>query len=70
VVSQQVDQGPWEPQTPPSWDDLVEKFRANAEMVLPGNIVDQTVDMVHQLEKLDDISKLMTLVGKHKGGQS
>ncbi len=70
LVSQQVDQGPWEPQTPPSWNDLVEKFRANAEMVLPGHIVDQTVDMVYQLERLDDISELMTLVGNNKGEQS
>lgn len=70
VVSQQVDQGPWEPQTPPSWDDLVEKFRANAEMVLPGPVVNQVIDMVARLEQLDDISTLMTLVGQNKGGKA
>ncbi len=61
-LSRQVDQGPWEPGTPPSWDDLVEKFRSSAELVVPAATVDQIVELVKDLEKLDDISRLMALI--------
>jgi 2-methylcitrate dehydratase PrpD len=61
-LSRQVDQGPWEPGTPPSWDDLVEKFRSSAELVVPTATVDQIVDVVKDLEKLDDVSRLMALI--------
>jgi hypothetical protein len=61
--SERVDQGPWEPATPPSWDDLVAKFRGSAEMVLPKTVIDQAIDQVARLEQLEDISGLMTLLG-------
>lgn len=61
--SERVDKGPWEPGTSPGWDDLVAKFRGNAELVLPGKVIDQAVDMVARLETLGDIGVLMKLLG-------
>lgn len=63
--SLQVDSGPWEPATPPSREDLEEKFRGNAELVLPGSTVDRTLDLISQLEKLDDIGAVMALLSGH-----
>jgi len=60
--SLQVDSGPWEPATPPSWEDLEEKFRGNAELVLPRSTVDNALDMIAQLEKLEDIGAVMALL--------
>lgn len=62
--SERVDKGPWEPETPPAWEDVVAKFRGNAEMVLPRNVVDQAIEMVSCLELLEDVSVLMKLLGK------
>jgi 2-methylcitrate dehydratase PrpD len=69
---ERVDKGPWEPSTPPGWDDLVPKFRSNAEMVLDKNIVDQVVETVACLETLEDISELVTLVsnGQRANGKN
>jgi len=60
--SRQVDQGPWEPATPPSWDDLVEKYRSNAELLLPRDKVERSIDLVSRLERLNDIRQLMDVV--------
>jgi len=60
--SERVDKGPWEPGTSPSWDDLTEKFRGNAEMVLDKRVVEQAVDLVARLEHIEDISTLMSLL--------
>jgi 2-methylcitrate dehydratase PrpD len=62
--TERVDKGPWEPGTSPGWDDLLQKFRANAEMVLPKAVIDDAVDMISRLEKLDDMSGLMRLLGR------
>lgn len=53
-------------------DDLVPKFRSNAEMVLDKNIVDQVVETVACLETLEDISELVTLVsnGQRANGKN
>lgn len=60
--SEQVDKGPWEPATPPSWDDLVEKYRGSAEPVLGRAQCDQSIETVRNLERLDDVSRLMDAV--------
>jgi 2-methylcitrate dehydratase PrpD len=57
-----VDKGPWEPDTPPTWEDVVVKFRANVETVLPPTRVDQVIDMIGRLEDLEDIAELMSLL--------
>ena len=61
-ISEQVDKGPWEPETPPSWEDLVDKYRGSAETVLSKAQSDRSIDMVHNLERLADIGELMALV--------
>jgi hypothetical protein len=64
AFSERVDKGPWEPGTSPGWDDLVGKFRANAEMSLSKGAVDRAIDMVSRLEALDDLAELMQVVGR------
>lgn len=61
-VSEQVDKGPWEPETPPTWDDLIEKYRSSSELVLSKDRSDQSIGIVESLEQCDDISELMGLV--------
>jgi 2-methylcitrate dehydratase PrpD len=58
----QVDRGPWEPSSPPTWNDVVEKFRGNAEAAMSAADADAVVTTVEGLERLDDIRALMRLV--------
>ncbi|MBI2290574.1 MAG: MmgE/PrpD family protein [Betaproteobacteria bacterium] len=62
AISEQVDKGPWEPETPPSWDDLVDKYRSSSELVLSKAQSDRSIELVHNLEKLADLGELMALV--------
>ena len=64
TFSERVDKGPWEPETPPGWDDVIAKFRANAELVLPRTVVDEAIETVSRLETLADLSTLMRLLRK------
>jgi 2-methylcitrate dehydratase PrpD len=64
--TERVDQGPWEPATPPSWDDLVAKFRGSAEMVLPATRMEEAIELVACLERMDDISRLIRLLGSSR----
>lgn len=57
-----VDKGPWEPATPPSWDELLEKYRSCAETVLSREKIDESIDIVRNLERAEDISRLMDIV--------
>lgn len=52
----------WEPKTPPSWDALCRKFHTCAELILPRAQADRAVELVHGLEKLKSISRLMDTV--------
>lgn len=61
--TERVDQGPWEPGTSPGWDDLAQKFRGNAELVLERPVIDRALEMVANLEALEDIGALMSLLG-------
>jgi len=65
-LSQQVDKGPWEPETPPQWDDLAEKFVGNAEMLLPRPAIERVIDCVARLETLEDLSELVAFVAKRQ----
>lgn len=47
------------PRNPLTWEELVEKFRANARLVLPEKQVNAVLRMVQDLEKLKDIRGLM-----------
>lgn len=64
ALSERVDQGPWEPGTPPGWDDLVAKFGGNAEMMLPKDAADRAVEMVGRLDQIEDIGELMSLLSR------
>jgi 2-methylcitrate dehydratase PrpD len=64
--SKQMDRGPWEPATPPSWEDLTEKFLGNAELVLPKSVAEEATELVGRLERLEDVGELMNLLsGNH-----
>jgi 2-methylcitrate dehydratase PrpD len=54
--------GPWEPSNPPTWTDVVAKFRGNAETTMSAADVDAVVATVERLEELDDIRTLMRLL--------
>ncbi len=58
-LSERVDQGPWVSQNAPSWDEVVEKYRSNAEPVLKKDAVDQSIDMVKNIERLENITHLL-----------
>jgi 2-methylcitrate dehydratase PrpD len=66
-ISERVDQGPWEPQTPPSWDDLVLKYRSSTEPVLGVDRSDQSIGIVGNLQGLDDVGRLMDIVRNASG---
>lgn len=61
-LSEQVDHGPWELGTPPTWDDVVDKYRSNAELVLNKYKVDESIEKVKNLEKLEKIGWLMDIL--------
>jgi 2-methylcitrate dehydratase PrpD len=46
---------------PMSWEELAEKFRANAESVLPPAHARGLIDMIGELDGLDDVSRLTAL---------
>lgn len=54
--------GPWEPETPPSWDVLGRKFISCARTVLAPGHVDQAMLLLRDFEQVDDISGLMAMV--------
>lgn len=58
----QVNKGPWEPETPPSWDDVCVKYRGCAELVLKSSQIDDSIGIIHDLEKAQNICHLMDIV--------
>ncbi|HUI13544.1 MAG TPA: MmgE/PrpD family protein [Xanthobacteraceae bacterium] len=58
----QQNRGPWEPLTPPSWSDLMVKFRGCAELVIDPASIEPTADLLHDLEKLEDVAPLTDLI--------
>ena len=58
-LSERIDQGPWVSQNAPSWDEVVEKYRSNAELVLKKDAVDQSIAMVKNIERLENITHLV-----------
>jgi hypothetical protein len=58
----QQNRGPWEPTTPPSWSDLMVKFRGCASTILDPQTIETTADLLHDLEKLPNVSRLTDLV--------
>jgi 2-methylcitrate dehydratase PrpD len=65
----QQNRGPWEPTTPPNWDDLMVKFRGCASMVLDSKSIEATADLLHDLEKIPNVARLTDLVRDPKPEQ-
>jgi 2-methylcitrate dehydratase PrpD len=57
-----MDKGPWEPETPPSWDELADKYRSCAELVLKPEAIEESVDIIQDIEKAENLCRLMDLV--------
>jgi 2-methylcitrate dehydratase PrpD len=62
TLARQADRGPWEPVSPPSWNDIVDKFKGNAEATTAEPHISRIVSMVETLEELPDIRALMALL--------
>jgi 2-methylcitrate dehydratase PrpD len=50
------------PQNPMSTDDLVSKFKANAEDVLSPAAMEEAIDRIMRLEQFDDLRSLLELL--------
>ena len=58
----QQNRGPWEPTTPPAWEDLMVKFRGCANLVLDARTIEAAAALLHDLDSLDDITRLTDLI--------
>jgi hypothetical protein len=59
VLSKQADHGPWEPETPPSWEDVAAKFSANVERRLGRECTENTIAAIANLQDVRDFAKLV-----------
>jgi len=57
-----VNKGPWEPETPPSWDEIAEKYHSCAESVLSPKEIEESSQIIQGLEKTDNILRLMDIL--------
>jgi len=62
MLVRQVDTGPWEPASPATWDDVVDKFRGNAAATMSPEDIDLVVATVDDIETLGNIRTLMQLL--------
>lgn len=51
-------------ENPLSYEDLENKYRSCAKLVLPEEKIDKSIDMLMELENITDISQLMALMNK------
>jgi 2-methylcitrate dehydratase PrpD len=56
------DKAQWEPETAPSWNDLLPKFRSCAERSLDQARIDETIAIIDELENQGNVSRLMELL--------
>lgn len=61
-LSRRQDKGPWEPETAPSWDELLPKFRSCAERVLDNTHIDDVIGFIAEIESHENITRLMDLI--------
>ncbi|PYM19523.1 MAG: hypothetical protein DMD81_03595 [Candidatus Rokuibacteriota bacterium] len=61
-IERRIDQVKWSPRRPPSWDELVQKFRLLAEPVIGAARSKRTVEFVASLEHAEDMAPLLELV--------
>ena len=56
------DKGPWEPETAPSWNDLLPKYRTCAALVLDMQRIEETIAIIDDLENQKNVTRLMDLI--------
>jgi 2-methylcitrate dehydratase PrpD len=56
------DKGPWEPETAPSWHDLLPKYFSCARIALEEPASEETVAIIARLEEQKDLGRLMDLL--------
>ncbi len=61
VYSHEQDRPNWGPDTPPSWESLVDKYRACAERVLSADAVAESVEIMEHLEEAPNLHRLLDL---------
>jgi 2-methylcitrate dehydratase PrpD len=54
------------PENPAKWKDLAEKYADCAENILPAPRIEETMAMINDLEKLPDVTELMTALRSEK----
>jgi 2-methylcitrate dehydratase len=57
-----IDQAKWSPRRPPTWAELVEKFRMMADPVLGAERADEATRLVAALDEAPDLHRLMELI--------
>ncbi len=68
TVEGRADVGRGHPLKPMSWEELGEKFRDCARLVLPRQIVEKAIDLIAGMDRLGSILTLVrVLAGKRKG---
>jgi 2-methylcitrate dehydratase PrpD len=62
LLSERCDYPPGTPRNPIPIEDIIEKYRSCACLILKEREVEQSVDMIMNLENLDNIAKLMSII--------
>ncbi len=57
-----MDKNPWEPEAPPSWNELIDKYRSCAELVLKPQKIEESIEIITNLEKAESLCRLMDIV--------
>jgi hypothetical protein len=60
--SRNQNKGPWEPETAPSWNDLLPKYRSCAEIRMEEPTVEETIAIIGDLERQQNVIRLMDLL--------
>jgi 2-methylcitrate dehydratase PrpD len=60
--SRAQNKGPWEPETAPSWDDLLPKYRSCAALVLDRPGIEESIAIMADLERQTNVARLMDLL--------
>lgn len=53
---------PWGPENPPSHEEVLSKYRANAKLVLGPDLLEESIRIMEHLEDSRDIQRLMDIV--------
>lgn len=62
TLDRQADRGPWEPDNPPSWKDVEDKFLGNTEYAMSQQASHDVVTAFRHFENVPDIRSVMNLL--------